>query len=120
MAWIHDELGRSVGLPAALGGIPLDELGATGYGLAVAADAVAAAGLLGLQGARVAIQGFGAVGTHTARFLAERGASLVAVSDIGGAIGTRPAFPSASSSRGSEQAARSPSSPAGRSWTETA
>jgi glutamate dehydrogenase/leucine dehydrogenase len=93
MAWIHDEIGRSVGLPAALGGIPLDELGATGYGLAVAADAVAAAGLLGLQGARVAIQGFGAVGTHTARFLAERGASVVAVSDIGGAIGDPTGLP---------------------------
>ncbi len=93
MAWIHDEIGRCVGLPAALGGIPLDELGATGYGLAVAADAVAAAGLLGLQGARVAIQGFGAVGTHTARFLAERGASLVAVSDIAGAIGDPTGLP---------------------------
>lgn len=93
MAWIHDEIGRSVGLPAALGGIPLDELGATGYGLAVAADAVAAAGLLGLRGARVAIQGFGAVGTHTARFLAERGASVVAVSDIGGATGNPAGLP---------------------------
>jgi glutamate dehydrogenase/leucine dehydrogenase len=87
MAWIHDEIGRSVGLPAALGGIPLDELGATGYGLAVAAEAAAAAGLLELHGARVAIQGFGAVGTHTARFLAERGASIVAVSDRRGATG---------------------------------
>jgi glutamate dehydrogenase/leucine dehydrogenase len=86
MAWIHDEIGRAVGLPAALGGIPLDELGATGYGLAAAADTVAAAGLLGLHGARVAIQGFGAVGTHTARFLAERGAFVVAVSDVSGAI----------------------------------
>ena len=86
MAWIHDEIGRAVGLPATLGGIPLDELGATGYGLAAAADAVAAAGLLGLHGARVAIQGFGAVGTHTARFLADRGASVVAVSDVSGAI----------------------------------
>jgi glutamate dehydrogenase/leucine dehydrogenase len=85
MAWIHDEIGRAVGLPAALGGIPLDELGATGYGLAAAADTVASAGLLGLHGARVAIQGFGAVGMHTARFLAERGASVVAVSDISGA-----------------------------------
>jgi glutamate dehydrogenase (NAD(P)+) len=93
MAWIHDEIGRSVGLPATLGGIPLDELGATGFGLAVAADAVAAAGIIGLRGARVAIQGFGAVGTHTARFLAERGASIVAVSDISGAIGDRTGLP---------------------------
>ena len=93
MAWIHDEIGRSVGLPATLGGIPLDELGATGFGLAVAAEAVAAAGIIGLRGARVAIQGFGAVGTHTARFLAERGASIVAVSDISGAVGDPTGLP---------------------------
>jgi glutamate dehydrogenase/leucine dehydrogenase len=85
MAWIHDEIGRSVGLPATLGGIPLDELGATAFGLAAAAEAAAAAGVIELRGARVAIQGFGAVGMHTARFLAERGASIVAVSDIRGA-----------------------------------
>jgi glutamate dehydrogenase/leucine dehydrogenase len=93
MAWIHDEIGRSVGLPATLGGIPLDELGATGFGLAVAAEAVAAAGIIGLRGARVAIQGFGAVGAHTARFLAERGASIVAVSDISGAVGDPTGLP---------------------------
>ncbi|HET6953770.1 MAG TPA: Glu/Leu/Phe/Val dehydrogenase [Acidimicrobiales bacterium] len=93
MAWIHDEIGRSVGLPATLGGIPLDELGATGYGLAIAAQAAAAAGQIGLRGARVAIQGFGAVGTHTARFLAERGASIVAVSDSRGAIGDSTGLP---------------------------
>jgi glutamate dehydrogenase (NAD(P)+) len=29
MAWVDDEIGRAVGLPAALGGIPLDELAAT-------------------------------------------------------------------------------------------
>jgi glutamate dehydrogenase/leucine dehydrogenase len=93
MAWIHDEIGRSVGLPAALGGIPLDELGATGYGLAVAADEAAAAGVFELHGARVAIQGFGAVGTHTARFLSERGACIVAVSDRRGATGDPTGLP---------------------------
>jgi glutamate dehydrogenase (NAD(P)+) len=93
MAWIHDEIGRSVGLPAPLGGIPLDQLGATGYGLAVAAEAAAAAGLLELHGARVAIQGFGAVGTHTAHFLAERGARIVAVSDRRGATGDPTGLP---------------------------
>ena len=86
MAWVREEIGRSVGLPAVLGGIPLDEIGATGFGLAAAADAAQAAGVLGLVGARVAIQGFGAVGVHAARFLSERGASIVAVSDIQGAI----------------------------------
>jgi glutamate dehydrogenase (NAD(P)+) len=69
MAWIHDEIGRAVGLPAVLGGIPLDEIGATGYGLAACADALADAGRLTLSGARLAIQGFGAVGRHAAVFL---------------------------------------------------
>ena len=39
MAWIRDEIGRSVGLPREVGGIPLDEIGATGRGVAVAAEA---------------------------------------------------------------------------------
>ena len=93
MAWIHDEIGRSVGLPAVLGGIPLDELGATGFGLAVAAQAAEAAGLIALHGARVAIQGFGAVGTHAARFLAARGACIVAVSDTHGATQSQAGLP---------------------------
>jgi hypothetical protein len=38
MAWIKNEIGRSVGLPREIGGIPLDETGATGFGLAVAAE----------------------------------------------------------------------------------
>ena len=37
MAYVHDEIGRAVGLPKVLGGIPLDALGMTGYGLSVAA-----------------------------------------------------------------------------------
>jgi glutamate dehydrogenase/leucine dehydrogenase len=86
MAWVHDEIGRAVGLPAVLGGIPLDQLGATGFGLAACADAVEAAGHLRISGARVAVQGFGAVGQHAARFLAQRGARIVGVSDLGGAV----------------------------------
>jgi glutamate dehydrogenase/leucine dehydrogenase len=86
MAWVYDEIGRCVGLPSVLGGIPLDELGATGFGLAVAADAVEAAGLIELDGARVAIQGFGAVGRNAARFLAERGAVLVSISNRAGSV----------------------------------
>jgi len=84
MAWIHDETGRAVGLPQALGGIPLDEIGATGYGLAVCAKALSDLGRLQLDGARIAIQGFGAVGQHAARFLVELGAKVIAVSDRGG------------------------------------
>jgi glutamate dehydrogenase (NAD(P)+) len=86
MAWVHDEIGRAVGLPPALGGIPLDEIGATGWGIRHAAEVAASHCGLGLRGARVVIQGFGAVGKHTARFLAECGAVLVAASDSQGAI----------------------------------
>lgn len=81
MAWVHDEIGRAVALPAALGGIPLDEIGATGYGLAAAVDVAAEHLGMDLAGARVVVQGFGAVGVHAARFLSERGCVLVGVAD---------------------------------------
>jgi glutamate dehydrogenase (NAD(P)+) len=86
MAWVKDEIGRSVGLPRVVGGIPLDEIGATGFGLAVAAEAAEGHGGPRLSGARVAVQGFGAVGQHAARFLAAKGAVLVAASDSHGAV----------------------------------
>ena len=40
----------------------------------------------GLQGKRVAVQGFGDVGYHAAKFLGEGGAVIVGLADIGGAI----------------------------------
>jgi glutamate dehydrogenase (NAD(P)+) len=86
MAWVKDEIGRAVGLPSALGGIPLDEVGATGWGIRHAAEVAAAHCRLDLRGARVAIQGFGAVGKHSARFLAECDAVLIAAADSNGAI----------------------------------
>ncbi|MBI3108510.1 MAG: Glu/Leu/Phe/Val dehydrogenase, partial [Candidatus Rokubacteria bacterium] len=64
---------------------PLDEIGATGFGLAVAAEVATAEATLPLKGARVAIQGFGAVGQHSARYLVQRGARVVAASDSRGA-----------------------------------
>jgi glutamate dehydrogenase (NAD(P)+) len=86
MAWVHDAIGRAVGLPRVVGGIPLDEIGATGFGLAVAADVAAAEAKLSLDGARVVVQGFGSVGQHAARFLSRRGARLVGASDSRGAM----------------------------------
>ncbi len=86
MGWIKDETGRSVGLPRELGGIPLDEIGATGFGLAAAIEVAAQHLRLALNGARVAIQGFGSVGKHVARFLADKGAVLVAASDTHGTL----------------------------------
>lgn len=86
MAWVRDEIGRAVGLPRELGGIPLDELGATGFGLRHAAEVAARQVGIPLAGARVAVQGFGSVGLHASRFLVEQGARIVAVSDSAGAI----------------------------------
>jgi glutamate dehydrogenase (NAD(P)+) len=86
MAWIRDEIGRVVGLPRVLGGIPLDEIGATGWGIRHAAEVALTACDFGLEGARVVVQGFGAVGKHAARFLTEQGAILVGASDSKGAI----------------------------------
>jgi len=86
MGWIKDETGHAVGLPRAIGGIPLDELGATGFGLAASVDIAREFIGLELKGAKVAVQGFGAVGKHAARSLAEKGAILVAASDTGGTL----------------------------------
>lgn len=86
MALIQDEIGRAVGLPRVLGGIPLDEIGATGYGLAQCAEVAAEFCDLDLNGATVAVEGYGNVGRHAARYLAEKGARLVAASDTRGTV----------------------------------
>ncbi len=86
MAWVKDEIGRSVGLPAEVGGIPLDEIGATGYGLVVSIKAAQKYSNVSLEGARVAVQGFGSVGQHAARFLVEEGSILVGAADSGGTV----------------------------------
>ncbi len=84
-----DELGdrgAAVGLPRQLGGLPYDELGVTGYGVAEAADAAATTIGLDLAGARVTIQGFGAVGQAAAQRFKELGAIVVSVSTAVGAV----------------------------------
>jgi glutamate dehydrogenase (NAD(P)+) len=86
MAWVRDEISRVVALPREIGGIPLDEIGATGWGLSHVVDVALHYCDFELEGARVVIQGFGAVGRHAAHFLTARGARLVAVADSGGAI----------------------------------
>ena len=86
MAWIKDEIGRAVGLPPEIGGIPLDEIGATGFGLKISVDAARTFCDLNLKGARVVVQGYGSVGKHAARFLAQEGAVLVAAADSRGTI----------------------------------
>lgn len=91
MAWIFEEYSKLRGQrPAVVTGKPV-ELGgslgreeATGHG--VAEIAARAAGDLGIDisSARVVIQGFGNVGSHTARRLSELGAQIIAISDVHG------------------------------------
>lgn len=86
-AIINDELGdrgAAVGTPYELGGIPYDKLGVTGYGVAEVVDQAAAA--IGLEGRRVALQGFGAVGHAAAGRLHALGYTVVSVSTAAGAL----------------------------------
>ncbi|HUG01005.1 MAG TPA: Glu/Leu/Phe/Val dehydrogenase dimerization domain-containing protein [Longimicrobiales bacterium] len=93
MAWIVDEYskfhgftpGVVTGKPIALGGSEGRE-SATGRGVALISSLAARDHGVELGGARVAIQGFGNVGSWSARFLAEMGARVVAVSDVEGAV----------------------------------
>lgn len=93
MAWIVDEYAKYHGYtPAVVTGKPI-ELGgsvgresATGRGVLFATQRAAARMGLELEGARVAVQGFGNVGSWAAHFLAEAGAKVVAISDAAGAI----------------------------------
>jgi glutamate dehydrogenase (NAD(P)+) len=86
MACVKDEIGRVVGLPRVLGGIPLDEIGATGWGLRHSTEVALEFCDFKLEGARVVVQGFGAVGKNAARFLVEKGAVVVAVADSRGTL----------------------------------
>jgi glutamate dehydrogenase (NAD(P)+) len=86
MSWVQDEIGRVVALPREIGGIPLDEIGATGWGLSHVTDVALEHSELDLKNARVVVQGFGAVGMNTACFLTDMGAVLVGAADSRGAI----------------------------------
>ncbi|NLX87623.1 MAG: Glu/Leu/Phe/Val dehydrogenase [Clostridiales bacterium] len=94
MSWMIDELsvirgynefGAITGKPVGFGG-SLARTEATGYGIANMAKM--AAGKLGVkfEGAKVAVQGFGNVGSFTCKYLSELGAKVVAVSDVSCAL----------------------------------
>jgi glutamate dehydrogenase (NAD(P)+) len=93
MAWIMDQYSRYHGLsPAVVTGKPLELYGskgreyATGRGLLYICREILRDVHIPMKGARVAIQGFGNVGSHTARLLWEDGAVVVAVSDVLGGV----------------------------------
>lgn len=90
MAWMMDTYsmgeGRTVtgvvtGKPLSLGG-SLGRQDATGRGVFVTAREAARKLNLPIEGARVAVQGFGNVGEASARIFAQAGARIVAVQDV--------------------------------------
>ncbi|MFN2389677.1 MAG: Glu/Leu/Phe/Val dehydrogenase [Actinomycetota bacterium] len=91
MAWMMDAFGQKngytpgivTGKPVELGGSPGREE-ATGRGVVICAAESAGRKGMTFEGARVAIQGFGNVGYWTAVLAAERGARVIAVSDVEG------------------------------------
>jgi glutamate dehydrogenase (NAD(P)+) len=92
MAWIKDEIkNRNVtGLPAEAGGIPIDQIGATAWGIRHAIEVALPYGAFpdgfSLAQARLAVQGFGAVGKNAAHFLVDQGALLVGAADSQGSV----------------------------------
>lgn len=93
MAWMMSAYAEENGYtPGVVTGKPL-ELGgsagreqATGRGVSLMVKEVAKDLGISMDHSKIAIQGFGNVGSWTARFLSEGGCSVVAVSDVNGGI----------------------------------
>jgi glutamate dehydrogenase (NAD(P)+) len=92
MAWIMNQYGKYHGFsPACVTGKPVDMHGlagreeATGRGVAIITLKVLSRMNRKPQQTRVAIQGFGNVGTFVAKFLSEAECKIVAISDVSGA-----------------------------------
>jgi len=92
MAWIRNQWEKYHGFnPACVTGKPVEHYGAVGReeatGRGVGILTLKLLGRLGRKppGTRLAIQGFGNVGSHAAKFLADADMTIVAVSDISGA-----------------------------------
>ena len=94
MAWIMDTYSMSKGysVPAVVTGKPIEiggslgRLEATGRGCMICSHLAAAQKHLSLDGARVAVQGTGNVGSISARLLAREGCRIVAMSDSRGGL----------------------------------
>ncbi|WP_166824506.1 Glu/Leu/Phe/Val family dehydrogenase [Thalassoroseus pseudoceratinae] len=95
MAWIMNQYQKFHGFnPACVTGKPVELHGAegreeaTGRGVAQLTIATLEKRQLDPVGTTVALQGFGNVGSYAARFLAERGLKIVAVTDAFGGVTT--------------------------------
>lgn len=92
MGWIMDEYSKYAGFsPGVVTGKPLDLFGsegrdeATGRGIMVVLDEALKSCGKTWKNIRVAVQGFGNVGSNAARLIADQGAKIVAVADhLGG------------------------------------
>jgi glutamate dehydrogenase (NAD(P)+) len=91
MAWIMNQYGKYHGFsPACVTGKPVEYHGiagreeATGRGVGILTTKLLSRRGKKLPGTRIAIQGFGNVGTHTAKFLHDAECRIVAVSDAAG------------------------------------
>lgn len=94
MAWVMDTIASAIGenafgsvtgKPLAIGGLQGHQ-GATASGVTVVLREALRRLEVELQGARVAIQGFGKVGGPLAYLLSSLGMRVVAVADVGGAV----------------------------------
>jgi len=88
MAAFVDEIGNvdgATGKPVEIGGVP-HELGTTGYGIAIASEIAVRKLGLRLSDLQVTVQGFGVVGTATAKYLSQMGAKIISISDIYGMV----------------------------------
>lgn len=101
MSWVADEYSKIVGkkTPAVVTGKPMDEGGSQGR-----TEATGLGGTLALmnvikklnkkpQDFTVAVQGFGNVGRHIAKFLQEEGFKIIAVSDSKGGLYIKDGIP---------------------------
>jgi glutamate dehydrogenase (NAD(P)+) len=94
MAWIMDTVSmhRGYSVPGVVTGKPLSMGGsvgrsdATGQGTLYCIEHMLGRRGLQLHGATVAVQGFGNVGEAAARLLHQRGARVVAITDVGGGV----------------------------------
>jgi glutamate dehydrogenase (NAD(P)+) len=93
MAWLMDEFHRLEGFqPACVTGKPVELFGApgreeaTGRGVAMIAAATLKENKIKVEGATVAIQGFGNVGRYAALVCQELGMKVIAISDVSGGI----------------------------------
>ena len=93
MAWVMAEYSKYYGYsPAVVTGKPVFLSGskgreeATGRGVVIITERLLEMENKSLAGTRVVVQGFGNVGYHTARILHEKGAKVLAVSDVNGGI----------------------------------